>query len=64
MDAPADNCPECMRGPNRPTVVLLQGHGGVVCMYGCRACQHLWSCSWSADAVEAWSPRQEPGDAA
>lgn len=64
MNAPSDNCPECLAGPYRPTVIMPQEHGGVICMYGCRACGHGWPCSWSADAVEAWSPLQEPGDAA
>jgi hypothetical protein len=46
----ADNCPECLEGPNVPSAVAV-GESSVMGLYGCRACRHTWTCSWALSVL-------------
>ena len=45
-----DDCPECLEQLMPPVQVRL-GDGGVLCLYRCLGCEHIWMCSWSPTAA-------------
>lgn len=46
MNAPSDNCPSCLNGPNSPHTID-SGGVSVVGAYRCPVCGETWTCSWS-----------------
>lgn len=59
-DQIADNCPECLAGPNVPHTTRAGGDS-VTGVYRCRECGHGWTCSWD---LESLAVDEAKGDAA
>ncbi|MGY1439487.1 hypothetical protein [Streptomyces reniochalinae] len=42
----ADACPRCLAGPTAPTNGIT-ARGSLTAAYRCRACRHIWTCTWA-----------------